>query len=153
MSRWVLSATVMTLILCACAAGNHEKREGRISQQLSMLRESKSYDLLEQNLLQLDEEYRTKRTLIGQLFTTIDLADFYTYGFINFSKALSYLDAAERLNEVIGKSTGSGGAYLYKGREQEFFVTQGAYTSLRRYDPQDIKLHILAEKIADRLNS
>ncbi|MBU1183235.1 MAG: CHAT domain-containing protein [Proteobacteria bacterium] len=139
-------ATVMTLILCACAAGNHEKREGRISQQLSMLRESKSYDLLEQNLLQLDEEYRKKENLLGQLFTTLDLADFYTYGFINFSKALSYLDAAERLNEMLGTSTGSGGAYLYKSREQEFFVTQGAYTSLRRYNLQDTKLHILRKK-------
>ena len=144
-SKWVVLLTTVNIILCSCAI--NPTREGqRNSREIAILQESKSYDLLEQKLLQLDKEYKKKGNLLGQLFITLDLADFYTYGFINFNKALSYLSVAETLNKKLQGSNTYRGSYPIRGGGKEFYITRGAYTYPRSYDPQKTKQHILQKK-------
>lgn len=61
----------------------------------------KKYDLLYRGLQKEYTKNKYDKMMIGQLFSTIDLAEFYTYGFINYKKSLALLDEAKTLNQKI----------------------------------------------------
>ena len=61
----------------------------------------KKYDILEKSLLKEYRGHIKKGHAFGQLYTALDLADFYKYGFINYKKSLEYFDEADELNNKI----------------------------------------------------
>ena len=103
---------------------------------LASYRAQKKYDLL---LKRLQEEYEKNKKdglLIGQLYANVDLAEFYTYGFINYKRSLDLYEEADDLNKRIRESghaeDASGKAVI------TYFQASGRYAVPRKYDFQKI---------------
>ena len=113
-----------------------------LSQVLSSFRSQKKYDLLEKELL---KHYKDKnQSFYKQLFITIDLADFYTYGFINFRKALEFYNEAMEYNRQIYKnnSVESEDNKNFICEETNYFITNGNSTIPRVYSYKETLEHI-----------
>lgn len=99
----------------------------------SNYRLQKKYDLLEESLLEQYEKCSNNELHLGKLYASLDLAEFYIYGLINYQKALDFYGKADDLNKLCRKenitSNGTGIVY-YKG--------EGCYTLPRKYDFNEI---------------
>lgn len=96
--------------VCACTNpliqqyGRQKDQQGLVSSMQESYRLQKKYDLLEKNLLEEYEERIKDKHKIGELFSVLDLADFYTYGLVNYKKSLEYYLKADELNQKIKQS-------------------------------------------------
>jgi len=103
---------------------------------LASYRAQKKYDLLLKGLLENYERNKKDGMLIGQLYSNIDLAEFYTYGFINYKRSLELYEEADDLNRRIGES---GHTEDKKGKEIiTYFQASGRYAVPIKYDFQKI---------------
>lgn len=89
----------------------------------------KKYDILEKSLIKENRRYIKKKSALGQLYTSLDLADFYSYGFINYAKSLEYYAAADELNKQIKENE-------FIGDEAKiiFYKIESNYALPRKYD-------------------
>ena len=107
---------------------------------LANYRAQKKYDLLLKGLQEEYERNKKDGMLIGQLFSNIELAEFYTYGFINYKKSLELYDEAENLNQRI---RASGQSEDQKNKEIiTYFKASGRYAVPLKYDFQKISHRI-----------
>ncbi len=107
---------------------------------LASYRAQKKYDLLLKGLKEEYERNKKDGMPIGQLYSNIDLAEFYTYGFINYKKSLELYEEADDLNRRIRES---GHTEDKKGREIiTYFQASGRYAVPIKYD---------FNKISDRI--
>ncbi|MEE9424058.1 MAG: CHAT domain-containing protein [Methylococcales bacterium] len=111
----IISVIILLTGMTSCSSNNahisnRDNRYDYDSSEYKAMRQysyklQKKYDLL---LEVLQDEYSANKIsnnlLIGQLFSSIELARFYTYAFINYKKALKFYDEAEIINEEINKS-------------------------------------------------
>ncbi|MFX0132696.1 MAG: hypothetical protein ACFFDN_03520, partial [Candidatus Hodarchaeota archaeon] len=79
-------------------------RQKTISLKLANYRFQKKYDILEKSLFEEYKNKQKKKHIFGQLYSVLNLADFYNYGFINFKKSLDYYEQADEINNFINKS-------------------------------------------------
>ena len=76
----------------------------------------KAYDILYEKLQKEYNRQKKDENLLGHLYAALDLADFYIYGFINYSQALSYYKEAGRLNNQLKDIVNHKNKYFKKGR-------------------------------------
>jgi len=104
------SLIFFTCFICACTNplieqyGRQKDQQELTSSMQENYRLQKKYDLLEKSLLEEYEKHIKDKHKIGELFTVLDLADFYTYGLINYKKSLEYYLKSDDLNEKIKQS-------------------------------------------------
>ena len=143
--RLVLSLAL--LLPVACATTN--PREESILQ--GSYRSLKKYDLLERTLKENLTRYEKVGSLLGRLYTMLDLAEVYTHGLVNFRQASSWYRQASLLNEEIKQTVGATSRGI-KGtvRSESFYRTDGEFTYERAYDPAKVFAEI--ERRRERLD-
>jgi len=96
--------------------------------------EQKKYDILEKSLITEHDRYTKNNYAIGQLYTALDLAHFYSNGFINFKKSQIYYDNASKINKEIKER---------KFKEKiKFYRTEGNFSYQKKYNFQEIDYQI-----------
>ncbi len=108
---------------------------------LANYRYQKKYDLL---LEKLKEEYllsKDQGRKIGQLYSTLDLAEFYTYGFINYKNSLNFYSQVETLNEKI-KTSGLTEDITAEKKPISYYKASGRYAIPRKYSYSKIRERI-----------
>lgn len=126
------------------AAQNQKDEQERLSLRHTSYRLQKKYDLLEKELLKEYDKCINQNHVFGQLYTALDLADFFTYGFIDYKKSLDYYAKAEELNHLI-KNQGYIGddqtgsiTDVEKGEPIVYYEAEGRYVVPRIYHFQEI---------------
>jgi CHAT domain-containing protein len=110
------------------------------SLKLANYRFQKKYDLLLEGLLEEYENSKNEKRLIGQLYSAIDLAEFYTYGFINYKKSLELYNEAEALSKRI-KASGHTDDLNSEGIIT-YYQASGRYAVPLKFDFQKISTRI-----------
>lgn len=146
--------SVPTIIGCAgmdpltMIASPERDRQHTICLMQANYQLQKKYDLLEKSLLTEHERHSNNEHTLGQLYAALDLAGLYTYGLINYEKALDYYDRADEQNKICREreiaSDGEGIVY-YKGG--------GGYALPRKYNFSEIcdKIRVGRKHIAGLL--
>lgn len=132
----------LAFLLSACATGNVSMKYEEHSKEVHVLKRMKLYDLLEEKLTESYSSFQEENNLLGLFYRSLDLADFYTYGFVDFTKARTYYTEAEKLNERLKNTVDAQNRYLYDGQNVEIYITEGKHTFLRRYDYKRYQKHI-----------
>ena len=104
-------------------------------------RAQKKYDLLEKELQVQYNKSKERKMLIGHLFSAIDLAEFYTYGFINYKKSLEFYAEADLLNKQVKRSGKT--SDTDEGTAVTYYQASGKYIIPRKYDPEKVSSQIL----------
>jgi CHAT domain-containing protein len=142
MSRFLSKAAVRSLIsmgliivwVFGCANASNRISQNRYAMEIASCRANKAYDILEEKLEANYQKYKKNNNLMGRLYGALDFADFYVYGFIDYSKALKLYAEAEELNLKLKGVVTSDNRYSYKGKEVFFYETQGEFTFQRKYN-------------------
>jgi CHAT domain-containing protein len=150
MSQFFSKATARPLIsmvliigwVAGCASASNRIDQNRHAMEIAECRANKAYDILEEKLAGTYRKYKKKNNLMGRLYGALDLADFYVYGFIDYSKAVKLYAESEKLNLELKRTVTPDDRYLFKGKEVFFFETQGEFTFQRKYDFAKIAAHI-----------
>ncbi len=128
--------------------GSSDSRQNNPQKNQALLLAShqsqKKYDLLEEDLLGMYQEASDKKLLIGQLFTLLDLAEFYTFGFINYQKALTLYSDAELLNEKLSRSGYT--ADRVGGEIITYYRASGKYVVARTFNHEKISNRIISSR-------
>jgi CHAT domain-containing protein len=109
------------------------KEQSRIQEHY---RVQKQYDLLEKSLKEGLARYEQDDEVLGQLYSSLDLGELYTQGFINFTQATNFYNKAAVLNEQIHARTEK------KSKPEIFFRHEGEFAHERVYDYEKVKAEI-----------
>lgn len=118
------------------------RKQWKKSAEIASLKASKSYDILHKKLQSHYNSHKTAGNRLGELYGALDLGDFYTYGLINYTKALYYYNLSKTMNAEVEGLVTHGNEYYFDGKSVDFFITEGSHTYRRDYDYQRIQKHI-----------
>jgi CHAT domain-containing protein len=129
-------AAMDPLTMIAAPKRDHQQE---ISLKQANYRVQKKYDLLEKSFLKEYERHSNGEHVLGQLYTTVDLAEFYTYDLINYEKAEELFLRADKLNDKCKELK-----FGSDGPEITYYNGGGAYLIPRKYD-----FHEIGKRICD----
>jgi len=122
------------------------RKQWKKSAEIASLKASKSYDILEKKLKDHYNSHKKAGNRLGELYGALDLGSFYTYGLINYTKALHYLNLSEKLNAEVEGLVTYENDYYFEGKSVDFFITEGSHTFRRDYDYRGIEKHVAKKK-------
>lgn len=122
-----------------------DSRRGNPNKQRALLlasyRVQKKYDLLEEELQRDYQQYKSSKQSIGCLFATLDLAEFYTYGFINYRKSLELFREAENLNSELKARKYH--CDIGEDGEIKYYRASKKYAIPKKYDCEKVSQQVL----------
>lgn len=142
--NWILFLAVL-FISSACSLQSLQStnlQQTHLAIDIAKLKTDKKYKTLEKKLEEKYTYYRNNKNLMGHLFYVLDMADFYSYGFIDYDKALQLYAEARKINEQLRKQITPKGEYIFKGKPEFFFLTKGEFTFRRKYNYKNTVEHI-----------
>src|SRR5438445_4211815 len=99
------TAVLLLIVLATTSCSTVSSRQASLIE--ANYRSLKKYDLLERTLTDRFSRAEASGDILAQLYNSLDLADLYTYGLINFRRAITLYGRAASLNEQANRRAGS----------------------------------------------